>query len=49
MLVMVALQLLALVPVIGDLLAAAVLTTGLGAVLVTYFGFKPFTPASFSD
>lgn len=43
-LVVVGLRVLELVPVVGDLMGLAVLLTGLGAVLVTYLGLKPFAP-----
>jgi uncharacterized membrane protein len=39
------LQALGVVPVVGDLVAAAVLVTGLGAVVLTYFGLQRFEPA----
>ncbi len=41
---MVALQLLTLLPVVGDLIALAILLTGVGAVTVTYFGVTDFKP-----
>ena len=44
-----ALQLLALLPLIGDLIALAVLLTGVGAVAVTYFGVASFTPELMPD
>jgi hypothetical protein len=43
-LVVVGLRGLELVPVVGDLVGLGVLLAGLGAVLVTYLGLKPFTP-----
>lgn len=42
--VMAALQVLGLVPVLGDLAALAVLLAGLGAVMVTSFGLRDFRP-----
>lgn len=45
-LLVVALRALELVPVVGDLAGLGILLTGLGAVLVTYLGLKPFTPVS---
>lgn len=44
--VVVGLRVLQLVPVVGDLLALGVLLAGLGAVLVTYLGLRPFTPVA---
>ncbi len=40
-----ALQLIALVPLVGDLTALAVLLAGVGAVVVTYYGVARFQPA----
>ncbi len=39
-----AIQLVALVPVVGDVIALVILLTGVGAVAVTYFGVAEFTP-----
>ena len=39
------LQVLEIVPVVGDIVAVAVLVTGLGAVVLTYFGLQGFEPA----
>ncbi|MDZ7689432.1 MAG: polymer-forming cytoskeletal protein [Halobacteriales archaeon] len=39
------LQVLGVVPVVGDIVAVAVLVTGLGAVVLTYFGLQRFEPA----
>lgn len=43
---MAAIQLVALIPVVGDAIALAILLTGVGAVTVTvtYFGVAEFTP-----
>jgi len=38
------LQVLGIVPVVGDIVAVAVLVTGLGAVVLTYFGLQRFEP-----
>lgn len=46
---MAALQLLARIPVVGDLIALAVLLTGIGAVTVTYFGVADFKPEIMPD
>ncbi|MEF8807630.1 hypothetical protein [Natronomonas sp.] len=43
--VMILLQVLGFVPLIGELVAIGVLLTGLGAVVVTYFGLSRFEPA----
>lgn len=43
--VMVLLHVLGFVPVIGEVVTIGVLLTGLGAVVVTYFGFSQFEPA----
>ncbi|NLI18764.1 MAG: polymer-forming cytoskeletal protein [Actinomycetales bacterium] len=45
----VALQLVGLVPVVGGLLALAVLLAGLGAAILTYFGLAPFEPVRVTD
>lgn len=47
--VLVGLRLVALVPVVGDLVALGILSTGLGAVLVTYFGVTRFRPDVLPD
>ncbi len=39
-----AIQLVALIPVVGDVIALAILLTGVGAVTITYFGVAEFTP-----
>jgi hypothetical protein len=44
--VVVGLRLLELVPVVGDLVVLGVLLAGLGAVLLTYLGLRPFVPVS---
>lgn len=46
---MAALQLLALIPIVGDLIALAILLTGAGAVTVTYFGVADFQPEVMPD
>lgn len=43
--VMIVLQVLGFVPLIGELVAIGILLTGLGAVVVTYFGLSQFEPA----
>jgi hypothetical protein len=48
-LVMAAIQVLGTIPVIGSVAVGAVLLTGLGAVLVTFFGLREFTPAHIPD
>lgn len=40
----VGLRVLAVVPVVGDLVGLLLVLTGLGAVLITYVGLKPFAP-----
>lgn len=47
--VLVGLQGLGAVPVVGDLLVIGVLLTGLGAVVLTYFGLQEFHPAVLPD
>lgn len=47
--VMILLQVLGFVPLIGELIAIGVLLTGLGAVVVTYFGLSQFEPAILPD
>jgi cytoskeletal protein CcmA (bactofilin family) len=42
-------QLAGAIPLLGDLIVAAVLLTGLGAVVVTYFGVARFRPAALPD
>ncbi|WP_331234023.1 bactofilin family protein [Natronorarus salvus] len=37
-------QLLGLIPFVGELITGVLLLTGLGAVVVTYFGLRPFEP-----
>jgi hypothetical protein len=39
------LQILGMVPFVGDIIAVAVLVTGLGAIVLTYFGLQRFEPA----
>ncbi|HSJ28828.1 MAG TPA: hypothetical protein VLB67_11500 [Acidimicrobiia bacterium] len=43
------LQLLGMIPVVGDLLVAGVLLTGLGAVVLTYYGVTAFRPEALPD
>ncbi len=47
--VVVALHLVGLIPVIGDLVVAFVLLSGLGGVTITYLGFTDFRPAALPD
>jgi len=47
--VMVLLQVLGAIPIVGDLLVITLVLTGLGAVLLTYFGLSRFVPASLPD
>ena len=42
-------QLAGLVPLIGDLIVAAVLLTGVGAVVLTYYGVTGFRPVALPD
>ena len=39
------LQVLEMIPFVGDFVAVAILVTGLGAVVLTYFGLQRFEPA----
>jgi hypothetical protein len=48
-LVTMGIQLAGLVPLIGDLIVAAILLTGLGAVVVTYYGVSGFRPVTLPD
>jgi hypothetical protein len=43
------LTLVSLIPVVGDLVGAALVLTGVGAVLVTYYGVAPFRPEPLPD
>jgi hypothetical protein len=43
------LSLVSLIPVVGDLVGAALVLTGVGAVLVTYYGVAPFRPEPLPD
>ena len=43
------LSLVSLVPVVGDLVVAALSLSGMGAVLVTYYGVAPFRPEPLPD
>lgn len=47
--VMVGLQLAGRIPLVGDLIVLAVLLTGFGAVVVTYFGVTRFRPDTLPD
>jgi hypothetical protein len=47
--VVVAMELLGLVPLVGSLLQLGVLVTGVGAVLITYFGLRRFEPVAFPE
>lgn len=47
--VMVALQLVGIIPILGDLIIGVVLMTGLGAVIITYFGLSEFKPEALPD
>ncbi|MFP9193055.1 hypothetical protein [Natronosalvus vescus] len=47
--IMVFLQVIEVVPILGDLIAAALLLIGLGAVVVTYFGLQEFEPVSLPE
>ncbi|KAB1196363.1 MULTISPECIES: polymer-forming cytoskeletal protein [Haloferax] len=44
--VAIALELLGVVPVVGTLVQLALVVVSLGAILVTYFGLRPFEPVS---
>lgn len=46
---MAGLSLISLVPVVGDLVVAVLILTGVGAVLVTYYGVAPFRPEPLPD
>jgi hypothetical protein len=47
--VMVAFQLLASIPIAGDLVVMGMVLAGLGAVLLTYFGLTRFVPATLPE
>lgn len=47
--VMMAIQVVGVVPVVGDLVALAIMLTGLGAVMVTSFGLSRFHPDVLPD
>ena len=47
--VMALLQVLGAIPVLGSMAVGGLLLAGLGAVLLTYFGLKEFTPATLPD
>jgi hypothetical protein len=42
-------QVLRLIPLLGDLVVGGLLLTGLGAVVLTYFGLREFTPVRLPD
>ena len=46
---MAVLSLVSLFPVVGDLVVAALILSGVGAVLVTYYGVAPFRPDPLPD
>lgn len=48
-LVMIGMQLAGSIPLVGDLIVAAVLLLGLGAVVVTYYGVTRFRPAALPE
>jgi len=48
-LVMAGLELIGLIPLIGDLVAMGILTAGLGAVVITYFGLSEFNPVKLPE
>jgi len=47
--IVVALQVVGLVPVVGGLVAIVVLLAGLGATILTYFGLSRFEPVHIPD
>lgn len=47
--VMAILQVVTLVPIVGDLLAIGLLLSGLGAVVITFYGLRRFEPVSILD
>ncbi|QLG50615.1 polymer-forming cytoskeletal protein [Natrinema halophilum] len=47
--VMVVLQVIGAIPILGDLIAGGLLLTGLGAVILTYFGLQEFEPVSLPE
>ncbi|SEQ97430.1 bactofilin family protein [Natrinema salaciae] len=47
--IMVLLQVIGLIPILGDLIAGGLLLTGLGAVVLTYFGLQEFEPVSLPE
>jgi len=46
---MVLLQVIGVIPILGDLIAGGLLLTGLGAVVLTYFGLQEFEPVSLPE
>lgn len=44
--IMAFLQVIGIVPILGDLIVAGLLLTGLGAVVLTYFGLQEFEPVT---
>jgi len=49
LLVMAGLELIGLIPLIGDLVAMGILTAALGAVVITYFGLSEFNPVKLPE
>jgi hypothetical protein len=47
--VMLLFQVLRLIPLLGDLVVGGLLLAGLGAVVLTYFGLREFTPVRLPD
>jgi hypothetical protein len=47
--VMVLLQVIGVIPILGDLIGGGLLLTGLGAVVLTYFGLQEFEPVSLPE
>ncbi|WP_254533486.1 hypothetical protein [Natrinema gelatinilyticum] len=47
--IMVLLQVIGVIPILGDLIAGGLLLTGLGAVVLTYFGLQEFEPVSLPE
>ncbi len=42
-------QVIGVIPILGDLIAGGLLLTGLGAVVLTYFGLQEFEPVSLPE
>ncbi|TMT81747.1 polymer-forming cytoskeletal protein [Haloterrigena sp. H1] len=47
--IMVLLQVIGVIPILGDLIGGGLLLTGLGAVVLTYFGLQEFEPVSLPE